>query len=118
MLHLLARFLSPPIKFVSTWDLRLASLKASLDRFDTSLLTAFDAADTDSDETRMKAVASTSWEVSICMNGIGRRASKLGASAEWEMGRLGGKARSFLRAGSVGSVCQLYVRLSLLSFSG
>ena len=93
-LHLLARFLSPAIKPVSTWDPRLASLKASLDRFDASLLTAFDAADTSGDETRMKGVAAASWEVSICMNSIGRRTSKLGgAEGEWEMGRVWAEKR-------------------------
>lgn len=94
MLHLLARFLSPAIKPVSTWDLRLASLKASLDRFDATLLTAFDAADTGGDEARMKETASASWEVSICMNGIGRRTSRLGvAGGDWEMGRLWAEKR-------------------------
>ncbi|KAF8549297.1 hypothetical protein OG21DRAFT_1500508 [Imleria badia] len=94
VLHLLARFLSPAIKPVSTWDLRLASLKASLDRFDASLLTAFDAADTARDEAQMKEVASASWEVSICMNGIGRPTSKLGGpGAEWEMGRVWAEKR-------------------------
>lgn len=94
VLHLLARFLSPAIKPVSTWDLRLASLKASLDRFDASLLTAFDAADTENDEGRMKVVASASWEVSICMNEIGRRPRKLGAAErDWEMGRLWAEKR-------------------------
>ena len=94
VLHLLARFLSPAIKPVSTWDLRLASLKASLDRFDASLLTAFDAADTRGDEGRMKEVASASWEVSICMNGFGQRISKLGGSGgHWEMGRLWAEKR-------------------------
>ena len=62
--HILARFLSVAIKPVSTWDLHLASLKASLDRFGASLLTAFDAADTQGDEGLMKEVASASWEVS------------------------------------------------------
>lgn len=94
MLHLLGRFLSPAIKPVSTWDHRLASLKASLDRFDASLLTAFDAADTEGDEGRMKEAASASWEVSICMNGIGRRVSKFGGTeGDWEMGRLWAEKR-------------------------
>lgn len=94
MLHLLARFLSPAIKPVSAWDLRLASLKTALDRFDASMLTAFDAADTGGDETRMKEVASASWEVSICMNGIGRRSTKPGAAGgDWEMGRLWAEKR-------------------------
>jgi recyclin-1 len=94
VLHLLGRFLSPAIKPVSTWDLRLASLKASLDRFDASLLTAFDAADTGGNEGRMKEVASASWEVSICLNGIGRQISKLGVSGgDWEMGRLWAEKR-------------------------
>ena len=93
VMHLLARFLSPAIKPVSTWDLRLASLKASLDRFDASLLTAFDAADTQSDEARMKEVASASWEVSVCMDGIGRRVSKFGGEKDWEMGRLWAEKR-------------------------
>lgn len=94
VLHLLARFLSPAIKPVSAWDLRLASLKASLDRYDASLLTAFDAADTSGDEARMNEVASASWQVSVCMNGIGWRIDKLGwTGGDWEMGRLWAEKR-------------------------
>ncbi|KAF8452346.1 exocyst complex component Sec10-domain-containing protein [Boletus edulis BED1] len=92
VLHLLARFLSPVIKPVSTWDLRLASLKAALDRFDATLLTAFDAADTSGDEAQMKGVASASWEISICTNSMGRR-NKRGGAGDWEMGRLWAEKR-------------------------
>ncbi|KAF9239898.1 exocyst complex component Sec10-domain-containing protein [Melanogaster broomeanus] len=93
-LHLLARFLSPAIKPLSTWDLRLTSLKASLDRFDAGLLTAFDSADTEGDEGRMKQVAAASWEVWICMCGSGGRSGKgSGTGTEWEMGKVWAEKR-------------------------
>ncbi|KIJ07871.1 hypothetical protein PAXINDRAFT_173216 [Paxillus involutus ATCC 200175] len=93
-LHLLARFLSPAVKPVSTWDLRLASLKASLDRFDAGLLTAFDSADTEGDEERMKEVAASSWEVWVCVYGSGGRNPRgSGTSPEWEMGRVWAEKR-------------------------
>ncbi|KAG9308078.1 hypothetical protein JVU11DRAFT_12589 [Chiua virens] len=75
-LHLVARFFSLAVKPISTWDLCLASLKSSLDRFDASLLTAFDAADTRGDEVWMKEVACAGWEVEICTNGINQRVTK------------------------------------------
>ncbi|KAH7884202.1 exocyst complex component Sec10-domain-containing protein [Phlebopus sp. FC_14] len=90
-LHLLARFLSSAIKPIFTWDLRLASIKASLDRFDAGLLTAFDAADTEGQEDRMKEVAEASWEVWICLNGIAGRGG--GIRGEWELGRVWAEKR-------------------------
>ncbi|KIK80994.1 hypothetical protein PAXRUDRAFT_833174 [Paxillus rubicundulus Ve08.2h10] len=93
-LHLLARFLSPAVKPVSTWDLRLASLQASLDRFDAGLLTAFDSADTEGDEERMREVAAASWEVRICVY-VSRGRSSRGSrtNPEWEMGRVWAEKR-------------------------
>ncbi|KAF9218811.1 hypothetical protein BS17DRAFT_790611 [Gyrodon lividus] len=93
-LHLLARFLSPAIQPVSTWDIRLASLKASLDRFDMGLLNAFDFADTEGDEARMREAAAASWEVWACVCGSGGRGCRgSGTFTEWEMGRVWAEKR-------------------------
>lgn len=84
ILHLLTRFLSPAIKPVGSWDLRLSSLKTSIDRFDAGLLTAFDIAESEDDEQRMAEVATASWEVWICLHS----GKTSGPREEWEMGRV------------------------------
>ena len=97
-LHLLARFLSPFIKPVSTWDVRLVLLKTTLDRFDAGLLTAFDKADTDGDEARMTEVAVASWHVCLALHlhdgGSNRDFSAV--REEWEMGRMWTEKREVL----------------------
>ena len=92
-LHLLARFLSPFIKPISAWDVRLVLLKTALDRFDAGLLTAFDKADTEDDEGRMTEVAAASWEVWMSLHLDGNRD---GLRGEWEMGRVWVEKREVL----------------------
>jgi len=92
-LHLLARFLSPFIKPISAWDVRLVLLKTALDRFDAGLLTAFDKADTEDDEQRMVEVAAASWEVWMSLHLDGNRD---GLRGEWEMGRVWAEKREVL----------------------
>jgi len=82
-LRLLSYFLSPHIQSVRNWDILLAALKATIDRFDSSLLTAFDAADSRGDEVMMKEAAHASWQV---WPGIG----------DWEMGKVWAEKREIL----------------------
>jgi len=82
-LRLLSFFLSPRIQPVRNWDILLAALKATIDRFDTSLLTAFDSADSRGDEVLMKEAAHASWQV---WPGIG----------DWEMGKVWAEKREIL----------------------
>ncbi|KAG6335713.1 hypothetical protein ID866_3371 [Astraeus odoratus] len=92
-LHLLARFLSPSVKPLSSWELRLGLLKTALDRFDAGLLTAFDKADTEKDEKRMREAAAASWEVWVCLH---LYRNKGGSRGEWEMGRVWVEKREVL----------------------
>ncbi|KAG1743685.1 exocyst complex component Sec10-like protein [Suillus paluster] len=82
-LRLLSFFLSPRVRPVRNWDILLAALKAATERFDVSLLTAFDAADSRGDEVMMREVAHASWEV---WPGIG----------DWEMGKVWAEKREIL----------------------
>jgi recyclin-1 len=82
-LRLLNCFLSPRVQPVRNWDILLAALKAATDRFDVSLLTAFDAADSRGDEVMMRQAAHASWEV---WPGFG----------DWEMGKVWAEKREIL----------------------
>ncbi|KAG2131018.1 exocyst complex component Sec10-like protein [Suillus clintonianus] len=82
-LRLLSFFLSPRVQSVRHWDILLAALKAAVDRFDVSLLTAFDAADSRGDEMMMRQAAHASWEV---WPGFG----------DWEMGKVWAEKREIL----------------------
>ena len=67
-LHLLARYLSPFIKAVSTWDVHLVLLETTLDRFEAGLLTVFEKEDTDRNEARMTEVAAASRHVCLLLH--------------------------------------------------
>ncbi|KAG1807438.1 exocyst complex component Sec10-like protein [Suillus subaureus] len=82
-LRLLSFFLSPRVQPVRNWDILLAALKAAIDRFDVSLLTAFDTADSRGDELMMRQTAHASWEV---WPGTG----------DWEMGKVWAEKREIL----------------------
>ncbi|EIW74027.1 hypothetical protein CONPUDRAFT_140635 [Coniophora puteana RWD-64-598 SS2] len=88
VLHILALFLSPRVKPVRQWDVLLASLRSAIDRFDITLLTAFDSADSSSpaerSEPKMKESASASWELFTAV-GTGR--------GDWELGRVWAEKR-------------------------
>ncbi|KAG2339127.1 hypothetical protein BDR05DRAFT_984500 [Suillus weaverae] len=81
--RLLSFFLSPRVQPVRNWDTLLAALKAAIDRFDVSLLTAFDTADSRGDEVMMRQIAHASWEV---WPGFG----------DWEMGKVWAEKREIL----------------------
>jgi recyclin-1 len=65
----------------------LSALRAASDRFDATLLSAFDNADGRADEAGMREAAEASWEI-WDPHEIGS-----GAVAEWEMGRVWGEKR-------------------------
>lgn len=75
-LRLLASFLSPSIQPVRQWQTHFASLRTAMDRFDSSLLAAFDVADGKGDEDGMREAAESSWEVWDSSSG------------DWEMGKV------------------------------
>jgi recyclin-1 len=85
-LHLLLRFhcLLEPLR--SSPSL-LSALRATSDRFDATLLSAFDVADGRADEAGMREAAEASWEI-WDPHAIGS-----GAVAEWEMGRVWAEKR-------------------------
>jgi len=80
-LRLLSLFLSPAIQPVRQWDSLYSSLRTSMDRFDATLLAAFDVADGKSDEAGMREAAASSWEVWDAHSG------------DWEMGKVWAEKR-------------------------
>ncbi|KAH9968027.1 exocyst complex component Sec10-like protein, partial [Russula dissimulans] len=85
-LHLLHQFHSLLQPLRSSPSL-LSALRAASDRFDATLLSAFDVADSRADEAGMRDAAEASWEI-WDPHEIGS-----GAVAEWEMGRVWGEKR-------------------------
>ncbi|KAF8059557.1 exocyst complex component Sec10-domain-containing protein [Lyophyllum atratum] len=83
-LHLLALFLSPPIQPLRPWRPLSAALRAATDRFDASMLAAFDGADGRGDEVGMREAAEASWEVWAGTGGV---------VGEWEMGKVWAEKR-------------------------
>jgi recyclin-1 len=81
LLSTLSRFLSPSLQPVRAWKTLAASLRAAIDRFDATLLAAFDSADTSGDEEAMRTAASASWTVWP------------GVSTDWEMGKVWAEKR-------------------------
>lgn len=83
--QLLAHFLSAPIQPVRSWRTLASALRGALDRFDASLLAAFDIADGKNDEKRMREAAEASWRVWLA----GRVGLDVGGGTEdWEMGKV------------------------------
>jgi len=80
-LRLLSRFLSPVIQPVRQWETLFLSLRTAMDRFDSNLLAAFDAADSKGDEDGMREAAESSWEVWDANSG------------DWEMGKVWAEKR-------------------------
>jgi recyclin-1 len=74
-LHLLALFLSSDVQPVRRWQSMYSSLRSAMDRFDATLLAAFDLADSKGDEDNMREATESSWEI---WDGIG----------DWEMGKV------------------------------
>ncbi|KZT59290.1 hypothetical protein CALCODRAFT_549882 [Calocera cornea HHB12733] len=74
VLHLLALFLSPRIEPTRIWSAQRDALTAAIERFNTTLVTAFDTAEENRDDEGMKEAAWASWEV---WNGSG----------EWDLGK-------------------------------
>jgi len=79
-LRLLALFLSPTLQPVLQWQSFYSSLRWAMDRFDATLLTAFDLADSKGEENGMKEAAESSWEV-------------WDGSGDWELGKVWAEKR-------------------------
>jgi len=77
ILHILLRYLSPSIQPFRNWPALRSSLRSAADRFQANLLTAFETADGNKDEERMREAAGSSWEVWDNTQG-----------GEWEIGRV------------------------------
>ncbi|KAH7101737.1 exocyst complex component Sec10-like protein [Auriculariales sp. MPI-PUGE-AT-0066] len=82
-LQLLQLFLAPRVMPLRSWPSLLLSLRATIDRFQAHLLTAFDIADQAKDEKGMSEAAHASWDV---WDGSS-------ASDEWEIGRMWSEKR-------------------------
>lgn len=88
-LHLLSLFLSSTTQPAREWiDLR-RSLIATMDRFEASLLTSFDAASARDDEAAMTEAAWASWQVWDAS----------GTSLEWELGKVWTETREVFYEG-------------------
>ncbi|KAI0299356.1 exocyst complex component Sec10-like protein [Multifurca ochricompacta] len=85
-LRLLHRFLSLLEPLRSAPSL-LSALRSASDRFDATLLSAFDIADGNANEAGMREAAEASWEI------WDPHDSGSGATAEWEMGRVWAEKR-------------------------
>ena len=81
LLRLLARFLSPRVQPFRKWESLYVSLRSAMDRYDSTLLAAFDMADGKDDEPAMREAAESSWE--IWDSTIG----------DWEMGKVWAEKR-------------------------
>lgn len=91
ILHLLALFLSPAVRPVRTHENLYATVRAVIDRFQAGLLSAFDAADGQRDETGMRAAASASWEV--WEGRLGGPGAARAREVDWELGRVWAEKR-------------------------
>lgn len=80
LFRLIFLFLSPVIQPVLRYDELALSLRSIMDRFDATLLSAFDVADGKGDEAAMKEAAESSWEL---WDGVG----------DWEMGKVWAEKR-------------------------
>lgn len=80
LLHLLSLYLSPIVKPLQQWESMSSSLRLSMDRFEATLLSAFDVADGKGDEARMREAAESSWEV-------------WDRTGDWEMGKVWAEKR-------------------------
>jgi len=80
LLRLISLFLTPAIQPVLRYDALALSLRSAMDRFDATLLSAFDVADGKGDEAVMKEAAESSWEL---WDGVG----------DWEMGKVWAEKR-------------------------
>lgn len=81
-LHLLLLYLSADVQPLRNWPSLRSSLRSAADRFEASLLAAFERADGRKDEHAMKEAAWSSWEV-----------WDRGQSGEWEIGRVWAEKR-------------------------
>ena len=88
ILHTLALYLSSAVRPVRQYQTLYSSLRSAIDRFQASLLTAFDVADSKNNEGGMREAAAASWEV-----WDGHFSTKALPVTDWEMGRVWAEKR-------------------------
>lgn len=88
LLALLSRFLSPKVQPLRNWAVLGNALRTAMDRFDASLLAAFDVADGKGDEVGMREAAEASWGVWTALEGGG-----MDGMNDWEMGKVWAEKR-------------------------
>ncbi|KAF8652821.1 hypothetical protein AX16_004144 [Volvariella volvacea WC 439] len=98
LLKLLSLFVSERIQPVREWKAQLISLRGAMDRFDATLLAAFDVADGKGDEKGMNEAAESSWEIweggSAAAAGRAAGVAGVGGSVgDWEMGKVWAEKR-------------------------
>lgn len=99
VLQLLSLFLAPRVQPLRAWSALYASLRAAMDRFDATLLAAFDVADGKGDEQSMREAALASWGVwkgqrdGVDKRHAGGGSIGFGSELEWEMGKVWGEKR-------------------------
>jgi recyclin-1 len=90
-LYLFSRFLSAPVQPCLAWLTLAGSLRLVMDRFEASLLAAFDVADSKQDEPSMREAAFSSWEVRD--RDREERVKSAGGNWEWELGKVWAEKR-------------------------
>lgn len=91
-LRLLSLYLGPRVQPVrNTTELR-SVLRSAIDRFDASLLTAFDLADGKGDENAMREAAESSWDIWESSLTLGSLRAP-GVGSDWEMGKVWAEKR-------------------------
>lgn len=88
MLALLSHFLSPKVQPLRNWAVLGNALRTAMDRFDASLLAAFDVADGKGDEVGMREAAEASWGVWTALEG-----GDMDGMNDWEMGKVWAEKR-------------------------
>ncbi|KAK2460734.1 hypothetical protein APHAL10511_007204 [Amanita phalloides] len=92
ILKLLSLYLGPHVQPVRASAELRSVLRSAMDRFDASLLTAFDVADGKGDEDAMREAAESSWDIWESSLTLGAPRAP-GAMSGWEMGKVWAEKR-------------------------
>lgn len=91
-LRLLSLYLGPRVQPVRNATELRSVLRSAIDRFDASLLAAFDLADGRGDENAMREAAESSWDIWESSLALGSLRAP-GAASDWEMGKVWAEKR-------------------------
>ena len=91
-LRLLSLYLGPRVQPVRNAAELRSILRSAMDRFDASLLTAFDSADGRGDENAMREAAESSWDIWESSSTLGGPRAP-GVANDWEMGKVWAEKR-------------------------